>query len=493
MSFSKILLSVAIGAGIGASSIYFALPYLGLSQGQTEQVQQTDEKKPLYWVAPMDANYRRDGPGKSPMGMDLVPVYEEPDMSAEYGEGAMSINPTVQNNLGVRTASARLKVAEQNIETVGFIQYSEDKLFHIHPRVEGWIDNLFIKAQGEVVKKGEPLYSMYSLELLNAQQELLVALNNKEPLLIKAAKQRLLSLNLTNAFIEKLERTRTIENSVIFYAQQSGIVEAMQIRDGFYVAPGNTLMSIGQLDEVWVEASVFEKDAGKVKSGQTVTMTLEAFPEKVWQGQVEYVYPTLDAVTRSVRVRIRFDNKDQLLKPNMYSQITIRIDDSQKRLLIPKSAIIQTQGQDRVVLAYGDGFFKSVAVQTGLEFGQDIEIVRGLEVEDSVVVSGQFLIDSESAKNSDFLRMAEVKDELASATVDGVINSIDLNSSVLNISRGPIEKWDRGPATMDFVVSADIDLSTFKVGQSVNFTFEVDDDFVVTDMVVIESNSGDKS
>ncbi|TKB47432.1 efflux RND transporter periplasmic adaptor subunit [Thalassotalea mangrovi] len=561
------VIALAIGAAIGAATYAMFAPG---DNGDGASSEKSKEKKPLYWVAPMDSNYRRDKPGKSPMGMDLVPVYEEDNSADDFGPGAVSIAPNVVNNLGVKTAEVELGSLTKTISTVGFVQYDEDKLVHIHPRVSGWVDKLFVKAEGDPVKKGQPLYTLYSPELVNAQEELLIALKRNSSSLVKAAKERMLALQLSAKFIEELQKSGQVQQNITFYASQSGVLDGLKIREGFYVQPGTTLMSIGQLQQVWVEAEVFERDSAFVSEGLPVTMTLDYLPGKEWQGEVDYVYPSLNAKNRTLRVRLRFDNPNFTLKPNMYAQVAIEAKPRGQSILVPKQAVIRTGKQDRVVLALGDGQFKSIAVQLGAVERDKVEVLDGLVEGDSIVTSAQFLIDSESSKNSDFKRMAandepnslwmegEINSVMAghrmvnithgpaeewgwpemtmdfmvadsvdidamaagqtlhfevsktddggyqvtgihimseptvsSATVNGLINSINADSRVVNISRDAIEKWDRPAATMDFVVADDIDLSAFSIGQQVTFTFEIHDDFIIVEMQPVTMSSGE--
>ena len=181
-SNTKIIIAIIIGAAIGAGT-------LGLFLNPNSEGPKTnsEEKKPLYWVAPMDSNYRRDKPGKSPMGMDLIPVYEDESSTDDFGPGAVRVAPHVVNNLGVRTAPVELENMHTEISTVGYVQYDEDKLIHIHPRVDGWIEKLYVKAEGDPVEKGQPLYSLYSPQLVNAQEELLIALKRNNGSLVTAA------------------------------------------------------------------------------------------------------------------------------------------------------------------------------------------------------------------------------------------------------------------------------------------------------------------
>lgn len=532
----------------------------------------SNEPKILYWVAPMDSNYRRDKPGKSPMGMDLIPVYKENSSSLEFGPGVVKIEPHVINNLGVRTSPVVLQKMNTEISTVGYVQYDEDKLIHIHPRVDGWIEKLYVKAAGDPVTKGQPLYTLYSPQLVNAQEEFLIALKRNNQSLIIAAKDRLSALQLSTQFIKELQINRKVKQAVTFYSPQSGVVDGLKIREGFYVKPGNTLLSIGKLEQVWVEAEVFERDAALVRAGLSVSMTLDYLPGKKWTGIVNYVYPTLNTKTRTLRVRLKFDNINYQLKPNMFAKVAIHTNQSEPTLFVPKESVIRTGKQDRVVIDLGKGQFKSIEVTIGRVTKDNIEILDGISEGDSVVTSAQFLIDSESNKSSDFKRMSHdempnsiwiegevnhtmlehrmvnithkpaeawqwpamtmdfyiaknvdadvlkqgqslhfevrktldgryeitvihimsepnnIPDEVSSAKVTGVVNSVDIENRILNISRGPIDKWNRPAATMDFHVAENINMQSINVGDEVTFVFEIKDEFTITEITSAQEN-----
>ena len=357
--------------------------------------------KPSYWVAPMDANFRRDKPGKSPMGMDLIPVFKATDDDL----GVVRISPDVINNLGVRTALVTRDVLRAEIRTVGYVKYDEDQLKHIHPRVEGWIENLYVKAAGDPVTKNQPLYDLYSPQLVNAQEEYLLALSRNNNSLISASENRLKALQLSPSFINQLGKNKKVQQTITFDAPQDGVIDNLNIREGFFVKPGTTLMSIAVLDQVWVEAEIFERQAALVKIGLPVTMTVDYMQGHVWEGQVDYVYPTLDPKNRTARVRLRFENSDKLLKPNMFTVVVIHRQSDAPTLLVPKQAVIRTGARNVVVQALGNGKFKSIEVELGASDGTNIAISKGLKEGETVVVSAQFLLDSESSKDSDFKRM----------------------------------------------------------------------------------------
>ncbi len=465
----SVLLLLGCGIVTGALLTLLAYPQIGalfhpeaVLEGQTEE---SAEKQILYWVAPMDPNYRRDKPGKSPMGMDLIPVYEE-DGGAEAGPGAVRISPDVVNNLGVRTATVRSAEMHSAIRTVGYVGFDEDQLIHIHPRVNGWIEKLYIKASGDPVKKGEPLYDIYSPELVNAQEELLLAMERKSPRLISAAENRLAALRVPREAISALKESGRVRQTITFSSPQDGIVDNLVIRQGFYVTPGSTIMSIGTLAQVWVEAEIFERQASLVTVGMPVSMDLDYLPGRQWHGSVDYVYPTLDARTRTIRVRLRFDNDDMLLKPNMFARITIHAQSSAKTLLVPKESIIRTGRADRVVLALGEGRFKSVNVRVGRYDETSAEILEGLFEGDEIVVSAQFLLDSESSKTSDFRRMHHEEEQAQPQSVwtEADIHAVSVDERRVNATHRAIGQWDWPEMTMDFSVAPSVDAASIEEG-----------------------------
>ncbi len=398
---------LVIGAILGSAFTLGAYSiFVQSSDGPQGENLDSSAKKPLYWVAPMDVNYKRDKPGKSPMGMDLIPVYADGGADADNVAGTIKISPEVVNNLGVRTETVERQSLSSKIQTVGYVKYDEDQLVHIHPRVEGWIEKLYVKASGDPVEKGQPLYDIYSPELVNAQEEMVLALDRKNKRLLQAAENRLEALQLPVDAIKRLRQTRKIKQTVTFYAPQSGVVDNLNIRQGMYTKPGKTIMSISALDQVWVEAEVFERQASEVEVGVPVTMSLDYLPGKEWLGKVDYVYPTLDIKTRTVKVRLRFENKNEELKPNMFAQVVIHTKNSEDVLLVPRESVIRTGNVNRVVLALGDGRFRSINVKVGRYNEQFAEILAGLKEGETVVTSAQFLLDSESSKTSDFKRMS---------------------------------------------------------------------------------------
>ena len=395
-----IAVAIAVGILIGRS--------MNSLSGTSSDTGNGVEREVLYWVAPMDPKYRRDEPGKSPMGMELVPVYAD---EVDGQPGVIRIDPTIVNNLGVRTALAKRGPLSRQIDTVGYVGYDEDTLQHVHTRVDGWIERLETKASGDPVTKGQLLFELYSPTLVNAQEEYLTALRSNNRLLLSASRDRLAALGVNAAGIARLDRERSIQQRVRITAQSDGVITQLGVREGVYVTPATDIMSVAQLDKVWVIAEVFERQSAWVKAGQQAMVELDYMPGKTWHGVVDYVYPELDAKTRTLKVRLRFDNESMVLRPNMFARVTITGEDFGDVVHVPREAVIRGGAVNRVVVALGDGRYRATPVKLGIESGDRVAIRRGLSVGDRVVTSGQFLIDSESNIEAALARMDSVEEE----------------------------------------------------------------------------------
>jgi Cu(I)/Ag(I) efflux system membrane fusion protein len=418
----SLLLIVSLGLGIvfertGNLSSRLANVYNKIVNGNSVVEDQIDfqsnnekkEKSVLYWVAPMDPNYRRDEPGKSPMGMDLKPVYASDDESGENGSPIVKISPEVVNNLGVRTIAAVRGTISKDIHTVGYLEYNEERIDHIHTRTEGWIDKLTVRAEGERVKKGQPLFEIYSPPLVVAQEEYVHALKNNNKTMIKRSHERLISLGISEQQIRRLNKELKASRNVVFYSPQTGVLTKLGVRNSMFVKPETQILSIANLDNIWLLAEVFERQANWVEIGQIAEAILPSMPGVIWKGNVEYIYPELDPVTRTLRVRLRFDNPEEKLMPNMYAHVTIFGNQQKDALNIPREALIRDSRQTRVIRALGEGRFLAQEVVTGIESGDRIEIISGLNEGDNIVVSSQFLIDSESSLKASIGRMQSVE------------------------------------------------------------------------------------
>ncbi len=472
-----ILIVLITGIGIG-----MAVSRWSSSPDQLATTDSTDaEPAVLYWKAPMDPNYRRDQPGKSPMGMDLVPVYAS---DGDEDEGVVTISPQVVNNLGVRTEQAQYSVLSRRIDTVGYVGYDEDTLQHIRTRVEGWIESLEITATGDPVRQGQILFELYSPTLVNAQQEYLTALRSGNATLLKASGERLVALGVSTREIERLKQSRKVKQRMAVLAQRDGVVADLAVREGEFITPASDVMSIAQLDRVWVLAEVFVRQADWIRPGQRAEVELDYLPGKRLQGIVDYIYPELDLKTRTLKVRLLFDNSSGFFRPNMFARVTIHGTETAAVVHVPREALIRGGATDRVVLALGDGKFRAQPVQVGIESGNRIEILSGVGTTDLVVTSGQFLIDSESNLESALTRMDEhVADEPASSVeVAAVVRGIDTVKHKITLYHEAIAEWSWPAMTMGFAVDDEHLLTGLEEGQSIDVIIEEQDSgiYVIT-------------
>jgi Cu(I)/Ag(I) efflux system membrane fusion protein len=365
------------------------------------------------YICPMHPHIIQHEPGNCPIcGMELVEQNISTSATSDFGPPIVTVRPETVQNMGVRTARVELGSISRQIDTVGFVTYDEDRMSHVHTRVEGWIEKLAVRSEGEHLTRGQPLFYLYSPELLNAQEEYLLALQQAADSaatrgrdLLAGAQRRLQLLEIPQALIDDLRKTRRSQQAVPVLAPADGVVMKLSVREGMYVKPEMELFAISDVASVWVQAQVFEHQSGWVQTAQPAQIKVAAAPGRSWQGAVDYVYPELDPVTRTLRVRLRFANPDGSLKPNMFAQAVIHSAPQPNVLTIPRDALIVTGGEERVVVALGDGRFQSLPVVSGMRVQDRVEIVSGLDEGQEVVVSGQFLIDSESNLQASFRRM----------------------------------------------------------------------------------------
>ncbi|HDY7902403.1 TPA: efflux RND transporter periplasmic adaptor subunit [Vibrio vulnificus] len=439
----------------------------------------TDNKashEPLYWVAPMDPNYKRDKPGKSPMGMDLIPVYADDLAGANDKPGTVKIDPSVENNLGVKTAAVELAKLSPRIETVGYIAFDESKLWQTNVRVSGWVEKLYINAVGEQVKKGDVLFTLYSPELVKAQEELLNAKRTGRDGLVKGATERLLSLGVDREQINQVIRRGKASQTIEIKALANGVIASLNIREGGYLSPAQAVISAGPLHEVWVDAEVFERQAHWLTNGSQASMTLDALPGKAWQGEVDYVYPILDPKTRTLRMRLKFANPNGELKPNMFANITLQPVSDSEVLTVPKSSVIRSGGMTRVVLAEGEGKYRSARIETGREADDKVEVLLGLNQGDRIVTSAHFMLDSESSQSADLSRINGVEAAAETAWAKGEITDLMADHGMLTINHQPVPEWNWPGMTMNFNAAQGVDLSALQKGQAIEFEMQKTDD-----------------
>lgn len=378
-------------------------------------------KKIKYWAAPMDPTYIRNEPGKSPMGMDLVPVYEEAGEENEPSS-TIRIDPVTQQNMGVRMGRVKRKRLSKSIRTFGTITYDETGLYAVNTKFNGWIETLHVDFLGERVKKGQPLFDIYSPDLLTAQQEYLIAVQQQKGLnrnapkgadrLLDASRTRLAYWDLTDEQIAQLESAGEIRKTITIFSPASGVVIKKNALKGHYVKAGEHQYEIADLSTVWVDVDVYEYEFPWVHKGMRAEMELAYIPGKRYAGEVLFIYPYLDPKTRTARLRLSFANPDNKLKPGMYANIYLQSILPGKRLVVPQEAVIDSGVRKRVFVSRGKGKFEPREVTIGVE-GNDymFEVIDGLSEGEEIVLSGQFMLDSESRLKEAIAKMLDLRNK----------------------------------------------------------------------------------
>jgi Cu(I)/Ag(I) efflux system membrane fusion protein len=380
------------------------------SAGLPSDVSQADQRKIKYWVAPMDPTFISDEPGKSPMGMDLVPVYEGGGGSAD--PKVIAIDPAVVQNMGIRTARVSRKTLFRHVRTIGEVEVGEDELSVVNLRFSGWVENIYADKTGDPVVKGATLFDIYSPELVAAQGEFLLALRTQgaKSNLARSARRKLELWDVEKREIDAIAREGQVRRVLPIRAPRSGFILEKNIVDGAHVQAGSDVYHIADLAKIWVTAEIYEHDAPWVEVGQPAQMELTYEPGRVIEGRVGYIYPTLDKSSRTLKVRLEFANPDNRLKPGMFATLYIQFQRRDDVLAVPTEAIIHSGVRQIVFITQDDGHFEPREITTGLVGDRDgTEILSGLSEGSLVVVSGQFLLDSESQLNEAISKMLDRK------------------------------------------------------------------------------------
>jgi len=509
-------LILGIGIGVVAATLSGSSDHDLESMDHSSIVQGSAESnEPLYWVAPMDSNYRREAPGKSPMGMDLVPVYAD-EADSDMSAGAVKVAAHVQNNMGVRLGQARMGQFSETLSTLARIEIAEDQMSVVSPRIEGWLEKLHANTSEQTVVKGQPLFEIYSPVLVTAQEEFLTALKVNNSLLIESARKRLQALRVPDALAQRLEKTRQVEQTVLFSAEKSGVITSISKREGSYVTPGMAVISIASLDPVWLVSEVYEGSIQGLVPGNAVTARM--VDGSTIETQVDFVYPVLNAETQTLQIRSVLPNASGRLKPNMFAEAEIQLVTEAPVLLVPTEALIRLGDQDRVVLALDSTNFKSVAVEIGRVGNGFAEVKRGLRDGDRVVTSAQFLIDSESSKTSDFTRMDLMPDAIFQSMQEGLshdsaahdtdtpsneiiwvqakVKSMNAAAGTLTLTHAAIPEWNMPGMTMTMNTGPAVDLAAVLVGEDYEIQFSESTDAAtgfVVEQIVRQSAAQDKS
>ena len=415
-TFTAVILAIAAGTGAGywlAGKQHMPAP--------TPPAAEQPKGKILFYRNPMNPAITSSVPARDEMGMDYIPVYADRNAAASV-PGAVRVDPVVAQNIGVRTAKAERTTLTRDIRTVGRIDYDERRVARLHPKVDGWVEKLFIEATGAPVKQNDILLALYSPQLVASEEEYLLALKHAETLknspftdiregaanLARSARQRLELLDVPAHQLHELKKTGKVIKNLHIHSPFDGIVVRIGAREGQRVTPETELYTIADLSRVWVYVDVYEDEMPWVKQGDAAEISVNGIPGRVFRGTVSYIYPYLDGRTRTNKVRLEFDNSELLLKPEMFANVTLRTSKQINAVVVPSEAVVRSGSSDRVFVVSGDGRFEPRAVRLGITTDNRSQIIAGLEAGETVVTSAQFLIDSESKLNEAAAKMSAV-------------------------------------------------------------------------------------
>jgi len=465
-------------AGVVAAGGY-GLYQVGMNQGMKMSSPAsgagapTGGKRILYWHDPMVPGQKFDKPGKSPfMDMQLVPVYAD----GEGDEGTVTINPRMQQNLGVRLAEVRKGTLAPAVEAVGSVAYNERDVAVVQARSNGFVERLYVRAPLDPVRKGQPLAELYVPDWVAAQEEYLSArrmAGTRLEALVDGARQRMRLAGMSEEQIRMVESTGKVHARLTVAAPIGGVVAELSAREGMTVMAGAPLFRINGLGTVWVNAEVRENQASEVRVGNLVEARTPALPGMVFKGKVSAILPEVNPATRTLKARVELANPEGELKPGMFATVDFTPAARKEALLVPTEAVIQTGKRTVVIVAQGDGKFAPVDVEIGIETGGQTEIRKGLEEGRMVVVSGQFLIDSESSLRATATRMGETPPSgagpAAGATHRATGKVERVGKDEITLSHGPIASLQWPAMTMGFKPPPNGIPGNVRVGDTVSF------------------------
>ncbi len=428
-----------------------------------------EEKKPLFYRHPMNPEITSPVPAKDEMGMDYVPVYADGGESGDEPAGTVQIDPVIVQNIGVRTARAELRSLSREVRAVGRVGFDEEHLARIHPKIEGWVESMRVDKTGEQVKKDQVLLSIYSPQMVSSQEEYLLALKNLEVLkdspfkdirkgamdLVESSRERLELLDMAEHQIRELEKSGKIKKTVHIHSPFDGVVIKVGVRDGQFVTPRTELYRLADLSKVWGNVDIFEDELPWVKVGDEAEMRVAGVPGRVFRGKITYIFPYFEPKTRTVKVRLEFDNRDGLLKPDMFADVTIHASRQAKAVVVPTEAIVRSGSREQIFVIRGPGKFEPREVTLGVSSDGMTQIISGVEAGEEVVTSAQFLIDSESklreatAKMLESARSTGAISGAEGETLPGAGSSGDSDLSGMNMDDMSMDDMDMGDMSMD--------------------------------------------
>src|SRR5450755_3152373 len=421
----KVLRVLALGAAIAlVVGITFSGRVSALFQGQQAATRTTatgGERRVLYWYDAMSTQHHYNKPGKAPDGMDLVPQYADDNTSqggnatttAAMPAGTVKIAPDKQQLIGVRTETVERQSLARTVRTTGLLTSDETKLAHIHVKVNGYIDKSYVDFVGQLVKKGQPLFTLYSPDLVATEEEYLIAKRGAKEMgssqfpdvaqgsqsLLRSTRERLKLWDISDEQIKKLDETGEVTKTLTFYSPVSGFVTDRKAFPQTAVTPDMDLYAISDLSTIWVNADVYEYEVPFVKVGQTADMQLSYYAGKTYSGKITYIYPTVDPISHTVKARIEFANPNFDLKPQMFANVQLKINYG-KQIVVPQEAIMDSGDKQYVFVVHDGGLFEPRAIQMGAKLEGNVVVLSGLNAGETIVTSGNFLIDSESRLKS---------------------------------------------------------------------------------------------
>ena len=459
-----------------------AVPVAGAASPSTE-------RKLLYYRNPMGLPDTSPTPKKDPMGMDYIPVYEGEDTSESDSAGTIKVSTEKVQKLGVRTEAAQLRVLDRVVRAAGRVEPDERRLYAISPKFEGYVERLHVNVTGQPVGKGQPLFEVYSPELVSAQREYAIAAQGVASLkdadgtaqagmqqLAEASLARLKNWDISEAQVKALAQSGETRRTLTFRSPVSGIVTEKKALQGMRFMPGEALYQIADLSSVWVVADVFEQDIGLVKTGASAKVRINAYPDKVFEGRIGYVYPTLNADTRTVPVRVELANPGLLLKPAMFAQVELSVSAKKEPVItVPPSAVIDSGTRQVVLVRQGEGRFAPREVKLGARSDNAVEVIEGVTDGEQVVVAANFLIDAESNLKAALGGLGTDNKAPPNPKVghqaSGRIDEIDAKNGTASIEHGPVESLKWPSMTMEFKFANEAMLSGLKPGASIDFEF----------------------
>jgi Cu(I)/Ag(I) efflux system membrane fusion protein len=414
MSTQKNVIAVAMAVllvAVAATAYWFGARHGSPSAAANGAPAAAAERKPLYWHDPMSPGQKFDKPGKSPfMDMQLVPVYADDGTAGGTEAGAVTVSPRMQQNLGLRTADVTLGTLAPTLSAVGNVAYSERELVLVQARANGFVERLFVRNPFESVSKGQPLLEMLVPDWVAAQEEFLAVQRmpgSATDGMQDGARQRMRLAGMPDELIRKLAQQGKVQTRMTITAPAAGVIAEQGAREGMTVAPGAALFRINGLDTVWVNAELAENAVAQIRPGMPVDARSAALPGTIFKGQVDAILPEVSGATRTVKVRIALANPGRHLLPGMFANVSFKLANSPAVLLVPSEAVIQTGTRSVVMRMDGAGKFAAVEVETGAEVNGQTEIRKGLAAGQKVVVSGQFLVDSEANLKASSHRMED--------------------------------------------------------------------------------------